>query len=182
MISKIALTTTLAAGLPLAAQAVTVGPGESVEAGGDTLRADNPTYSEIVTATDDVDLDFSMTYTGPLDALDAFTVGVADSPDFDQATTPLMPVGEPTGDLQEGVNTIAHLSVRKGESVYALFDSNGALGDDAANVGFSVDGEALTENGGNGGQPAPNPVPLPASALLLGGALAGFGAMRRKRG
>ena len=29
--------------------------------------------------------------------------------------------------------------------------------------------------------PAPSAVPLPASALLLGGALAGFGALRRKR-
>lgn len=178
MISKIALATTVAAGLPLAAHAVTIGPGDAVEGNGDTLRGDNPTYAEIVTATDDVDLEFSMTYTGPVDALDAFTVGVADSVDFAQADQSLMPVGEPTGDLQEGVNTLPSVSVMEGESVYALFDSNGSLGDDAANVGFTVDATGME----GGGQPAPNPIPVPASALLLGGALAGFGTLRRKRG
>ncbi len=179
MISKISVATTLAAGLPLAANALTVAPGGSVKADGATLSAATPTYAEMVTADGDVELDFSMTYTGPEDALDAFTVGVADSADFDLATTSLAPVGAPTGDLQEGVASFEGVSVMDGEFVYALFDSNGSLGADEADVGFSVDG---TAPGGPGGGETPNPVPLPASALLLGGALAGSGAMRRKRG
>ncbi len=159
---------------PVMAGAVTISTGQSISSSGSTLTVDNPTYSEVITATgSDLLLDFTFTFTGPEDDIDDFTFGVSSDDDPSDANRSFT-LGSSSGALITGTGSINDLFLAEGDSVFALFAANGTLSNgQQANVGYSVSADMA---------PA---VPLPAPALLLIGAfggLGGFGALRRRRG
>lgn len=174
------LATTMTAAIALtaatAASAITISGGNEIKSETTMLGGPGPVMASFdVTAGDDLTLDFSFSYAGPDATLDQFTFGLSDS---EASAAPAMNFArvDVSGDVAAGGGIIGGVDLDDGETLFVSFSDNGSLGTgEEASVGFAVTGELRDQT-----LPDVAPIPLPASGLLLVGALGGIGLMRRK--